>query len=78
MILAAGGDGTINEVVNGIAGSQVPFGILPAGTANVLANEIGFSNRPDHAARQIAARRPGANRAGRSRQCRAARRRISF
>jgi YegS/Rv2252/BmrU family lipid kinase len=53
LILAAGGDGTINEVVNGIAGSQVHFGILPAGTANVLANEIGFSNRPDHAARQL-------------------------
>ncbi len=53
LILAAGGDGTINEVVNGIAGSNVQFGILPAGTANVLANEIGFSNRPDHAARQI-------------------------
>lgn len=53
LILAAGGDGTINEVVNGIAGSAVHFGILPAGTANVLANEIGFSNRPDHAARQI-------------------------
>jgi YegS/Rv2252/BmrU family lipid kinase len=53
LILAAGGDGTINEVVNGIAGSNVMFGILPAGTANVLANEIGFSNRPDHAAKQL-------------------------
>jgi diacylglycerol kinase (ATP) len=53
LILAAGGDGTINEVVNGMAGSNVQFGILPAGTANVLANEIGFSNRPDHAARQL-------------------------
>jgi diacylglycerol kinase (ATP) len=53
LILAAGGDGTINEVVNGIAGSEVMFGILPAGTANVLANEIGFSNRPDHAAKQL-------------------------
>src|SRR5579862_8141788 len=53
LILAAGGDGTINEVVNGIAGMHVNFGILPAGTANVLANEIGFSNRPDHAARQL-------------------------
>jgi diacylglycerol kinase (ATP) len=53
LILAAGGDGTINEAVNGIAGSEVRFGILPAGTANVLANEIGFSNRPDHAARQL-------------------------
>jgi diacylglycerol kinase (ATP) len=53
LILAAGGDGTVNEAVNGIAGSSVPFGILPAGTANVLANEIGFSSRPDHAAKQL-------------------------
>lgn len=53
LILAAGGDGTINEVVNGMAGSAVPFGVLPAGTANVLANEIGFANRPDHAAAQL-------------------------
>ena len=53
LILAAGGDGTINEAINGIAGSGVAFGPLPAGTANVLANEIGLSNRPDHAARQL-------------------------
>jgi YegS/Rv2252/BmrU family lipid kinase len=58
-ILAAGGDGTINEAVNGIAGSNIQFGILPAGTANVLANEIGFSNRPDHAARQLLHAVPG-------------------
>ena len=62
LILAAGGDGTINEVVNGIAGSDVPFGVLPAGTANVLANEIGFSNRPDHAARSFWTRCPCASR----------------
>ncbi len=36
LILAAGGDGTINEAVNGMAGSDVAFGALPAGTANVL------------------------------------------
>jgi diacylglycerol kinase (ATP) len=53
LILAAGGDGTINEAVNGVAGSKVPFGILPAGTANVLASEIGFATRPDHAAKQL-------------------------
>ena len=53
LILAAGGDGTINEVVNGMAGSQVPFGALPAGTANVLANEVGLSPRPDRAAAQL-------------------------
>ncbi len=38
----AGGDGTINEVVNGMAHSNIPLGILPAGTANVLANELGI------------------------------------
>lgn len=53
LILASGGDGTINEAVNGIAGSDVTFGVLPGGTANVLANEIGLASRPDHAARQL-------------------------
>jgi diacylglycerol kinase family enzyme len=53
LILAAGGDGTINEVINGIAGSATPFGALPSGTANVLANEIGLAGRPDRAASQL-------------------------
>ena len=42
LVLAAGGDGTINEVVNGMAHSKVPLGVLPAGTANVLATELGL------------------------------------
>ena len=41
-IVAAGGDGTINEVVNGIAGADVQFGILPVGTMNVFATELGI------------------------------------
>jgi YegS/Rv2252/BmrU family lipid kinase len=53
LILASGGDGTINEAVNGIAGSNATFGVLPGGTANVLANEIGLATRPDHAAKQL-------------------------
>jgi YegS/Rv2252/BmrU family lipid kinase len=40
LIVAAGGDGTFNEVANGIAGSGIPMAILPLGTSNVLAKEL--------------------------------------
>jgi diacylglycerol kinase (ATP) len=39
-IVAAGGDGTISAVVNGLRDRAVPFGVLPLGSANVLAREI--------------------------------------
>ncbi len=43
LVIACGGDGTINEIVNGLAGSQVPMAVLPGGTANVLVKELQLS-----------------------------------
>ncbi len=54
LILVAGGDGTINEVVNGMAYSDVPLGVLPAGTANVLACELGIGKTMERAAEALA------------------------
>lgn len=42
LILALGGDGTLNELLPGVAHTHVPLGIIPAGTANVLARELGL------------------------------------
>ena len=42
VIVAAGGDGTLNEVVTGMAGSDAVLGILPVGTMNVFASELGI------------------------------------
>jgi YegS/Rv2252/BmrU family lipid kinase len=53
LILVAGGDGTINEVVNGMVSSRVPLGILPAGTANVLAMELAVGKRLEKVARAL-------------------------
>jgi diacylglycerol kinase (ATP) len=53
MVIACGGDGTINEIVNGLAGSQVPMALLPAGTANILAKELGIPWDIPHASRLI-------------------------
>jgi YegS/Rv2252/BmrU family lipid kinase len=44
LVIACGGDGTLNEVVNGLAGAsnghRVPLALLPAGTANIFAKEL--------------------------------------
>lgn len=52
-IVVAGGDGTINEAVNGLVGTDMPMAVIPLGTANVLAAEIGLSSNSTNVARTI-------------------------
>lgn len=54
-VVVFGGDGTVNEVANGMIGSTVPLGILPGGTANVLCVELGLGTNPEKAARRLVA-----------------------
>ena len=58
LIIVAGGDGTINEVANGMLRTRVPLAILPGGTANVLAHEIRMPMNLQRAAMQIGSLRP--------------------
>jgi diacylglycerol kinase (ATP) len=58
VVAAVGGDGTINEVVNGLDGHDVPLGIIPLGTANDFARQVGIPADADHAMDVILQRKP--------------------
>ena len=53
LIVVCGGDGTINEVINGITPGKTTLGILPGGTANIFAKELGLPHDPVRAAREL-------------------------
>jgi YegS/Rv2252/BmrU family lipid kinase len=57
-VVAAGGDGTVNETINGLAGVGLPLAVIPLGTANVLAAEIGLRTDPLTVARCVALGQP--------------------
>src|SRR5581483_626243 len=58
VVAAAGGDGTVNEVVNGLDGYDVPLGVIPVGTANDFARQVGIPADADHAMDVILQRKP--------------------
>jgi YegS/Rv2252/BmrU family lipid kinase len=58
LILACGGDGTAFDVLQGVTGTNAVLGVLPFGTANVLASDLGLPQNPLLAARKLATYQP--------------------
>jgi len=54
LVVAAGGDGTVSAVIDGLAGSAIPLGIIPIGTANLIARELNVPLEIDAAVSLIA------------------------
>ena len=55
VVIGYGGDGTLNEVATGVAGSETALGVLPGGSTNVFARTLGMPNDPVKAVTQLVA-----------------------
>lgn len=52
-VIACGGDGTVHEVLQALVGTEVALGVIPLGTANALAQNLGLGLEPARAARRL-------------------------
>ncbi|MGA9070220.1 MAG: diacylglycerol kinase family protein [Terracidiphilus sp.] len=57
-IIACGGDGTVHEVLQGLVGTQVALGVVPLGTANALAANLGLQTSPAKAVARLLTAQP--------------------
>jgi diacylglycerol kinase family enzyme len=53
VVVVLGGDGTLNEAANGLAGTNCALGVLPGGSTNVFARTIGMTNDPIEATGEL-------------------------
>ena len=57
-VIVCGGDGTVHEVLQALVGTEVALGVVPMGTANALASDLGLSKSPAQAIRRLLTAKP--------------------